>query len=155
MLHWFKKKEHTCQLCFCDKRKQEAASQFSEHICRECWNSERLRLRSNNRSKRNKRYPTGRITTREWLTVLQKCNWSCANCNIKGRNKLTLDHILSINAGGTNTPDNVQPLCVPCHEKKDGYQRRPFWWLRRLMRRWRRYMWKRRGISLQKIRILE
>jgi len=155
MLHWFRKKEHTCQLCFRDKRKTNAAPQFSEHVCWECWNSERLRLRSNNRSKRNKRYPTGRISTRQWLTVLEASKWGCVVCGVRGRHKLTLDHIQPINAGGTNTHDNIQPLCVPCHEKKDGYQRRPLWWVRRILRKWRRFVWRKCGISLQKIRVLE
>lgn len=155
MLHWFRKKEYTCQLCFRDKRKTNAAPQFSEHVCWECWNSERLRLRSNNRSKRNKRYPTGRISTRQWLTVLEASKWGCIVCGVRGRHKLTLDHIQPINSGGTNTHDNIQPLCVPCHEKKDGYQRRPLWWIRRILRKWRRYVWRKCGISLQKIRVLE
>ena len=155
MLHWFRKKEHTCQLCFRDKRKIDKSPHFSEHICWECWNAERLRLRSNNRSKRNKRYPTGRISTRQWLTVLEASKWGCVVCGIRGRHKLTLDHVQPINAGGTNTHDNIQPLCVPCHEKKDGYQRRPLWWVRRIIRKWRRFIWRKCGISLQKIRLLE
>ena len=155
MLHWFRKKEHTCQLCFRDKRKIDKAPHFSEHICWECWNAERLRLRSNNRAKRNKRSPTGRISTRHWLTVLEASKWGCVVCGTRGRHKLTLDHIQPINAGGTNTHDNIQPLCVPCHEKKDGYQRRPLWWVRRILRKWRRFIWRKCGISLQKIRLLE
>lgn len=155
MWHWFRKGEYTCQLCFRDKRKIEKSPHFSEHICGECWNSERLRLRSNNRARRNKRAPSGRISTRHWLTILESNRWGCAVCGVRGRHKLTLDHILPLKDGGTNTANNAQPLCVPCHEKKDGYERRPFWWLRRLFRKWRRYVWKRYNISLVKIKLLE
>lgn len=153
MLHWFRNKEYTCQLCFRDKRKIDKSPHVS--ICGECWNAERLRLRSNNRSKRNRRSPSGRISTRQWLMVLEASEWGCAVCKVKGRHKLTLDHIIPINQGGTNTAGNAQPLCVPCHEKKDGYQRRPLWLLRRVLRKWRRWVWKRFTISLPKISLLE
>ena len=29
-----------------------------------------------------------------------------------------VDHIIELAAGGTNTIDNVQPLCKPCHQAK-------------------------------------
>jgi hypothetical protein len=40
-----------------------------------------------------------------------------------------------LNQGGINDAKNVQPLCVPCHEKKDGYKRKPGWWWKRLIRK--------------------
>lgn len=155
MLFWFRKNEHICQLCFRDKRNLYKSPHFSDQVCWDCWNAERLRLRSNNRSKRNKRSPSGRISTSQWLAVLERAEWGCVVCGVKGRHKLTLDHIIPINQGGTNTADNSQPLCVPCHEKKDGYERRSLWWLRRILRKWRKWVWKRYRISLYKIRLLE
>jgi 5-methylcytosine-specific restriction protein A len=35
------------------------------------------------------------------------------------------DHILNLQAGGTDTDDNVQPLCVACHDIKTDAERRP------------------------------
>lgn len=40
----------------------------------------------------------------------------CQNCGNTG--KLEIDHIINLKAGGTDTPDNLQYLCPPCHNKK-------------------------------------
>lgn len=43
------------------------------------------------------------------------CPW------IAGRGHLNVDHILSRRAGGSNHPDNLQTLCVPCNTRKASY----------------------------------
>jgi 5-methylcytosine-specific restriction protein A len=44
----------------------------------------------------------------------------CVVCLHEGRTvpATIRDHILNLEAGGTDTEDNVQPLCVPCHTLK-------------------------------------
>lgn len=135
MLYLFRNEKHTCRLCFGDLRKLEKAPSYYSLICRLCWRSERNRLRSNNKSKRSRKYSTERISVRSWINILSIHNWSCAHCGVRGRHKLTLDHILPLNKGGNNNEDNIQPLCVPCHEKKDGYVRKPLWWFKRIIRK--------------------
>lgn len=104
-------------------------------VCVVCASAERQRVRSNNRRKRNKRHPTGRIRLCEWIGLLATYDYCCAMCKHRGRKHLTMDHIISLSEGGTNTIDNIQPLCVRCHEAKDGHVRHFFWFFRRYYRR--------------------
>jgi 5-methylcytosine-specific restriction endonuclease McrA len=59
----------------------------------------------------------GKIEKHEWLALCKKYNNTCLCC---GRNdvKLTLDHVVPLVKGGTNTIDNAQPLCQSCNSKK-------------------------------------
>ena len=40
------------------------------------------------------------------------------NCLICGERATEIDHIIELAAGGTNSLDNLQPLCKPCHKQK-------------------------------------
>jgi 5-methylcytosine-specific restriction endonuclease McrA len=40
---------------------------------------------------------------------------SCMYCSDRATE---VDHIIELAAGGSNTIDNVQPLCSPCHKAK-------------------------------------
>lgn len=44
----------------------------------------------------------------------------CVACHARGRVTLAqeLDHIEPLHLGGTNEPDNLQGLCIPCHQIK-------------------------------------
>lgn len=44
----------------------------------------------------------------------------CVMCQAEGRmRKATcVDHVLSLERGGTNDRENLQPLCHPCHSRK-------------------------------------
>lgn len=59
----------------------------------------------------------GNITTQEWKFILDKYAHKCLRCG-KSDVKLTMDHIKPLALGGTNTIDNVQPLCVSCNSWK-------------------------------------
>ena len=58
----------------------------------------------------------GIITDEDWQGVLIKYNHSCAYCG--GKKNLSLDHIKPLSKGGTNTKDNIQPLCKSCNSSK-------------------------------------
>lgn len=58
----------------------------------------------------------GILTETEWRDILWKYNYQCANCGTS--EDLTIDHIIPISRGGTNTSDNVQPLCKSCNSRK-------------------------------------
>lgn len=58
-------------------------------------------------------------TTTQWRNLRTACFrvWGRA-CLYCGDRATEVDHILELAAGGTNTIDNVQPLCNPCHKAK-------------------------------------
>jgi len=61
----------------------------------------------------------GVFTTKEWLEVKKQYNYKCPAC---GRSepeiKLTVDHIQPISKGGSNSIENIQPLCWSCNSRK-------------------------------------
>lgn len=60
-----------------------------------------------------------RTTTPAWrrlrTAALHRDGHRCTNC---GRPAHTADHILPVAEGGTDTLDNLQSLCDPCHKAK-------------------------------------
>lgn len=54
--------------------------------------------------------------------VFCKENIVCAKCGEKSN--LELDHILPIQFGGDNSPENLQLLCHDCHRVKTQYERK-------------------------------
>lgn len=52
----------------------------------------------------------GTFTTAEWLDILKK---SGNRCLVPGctNDDITVDHVVPISKGGSNTADNLQPLC--------------------------------------------
>lgn len=43
----------------------------------------------------------------------------CAHChNYTHHSRIQIDHITALADGGSDTTDNVQPLCLNCHTKK-------------------------------------
>ena len=49
--------------------------------------------------------------------VLARDSYTCRSCRRK--DNLTVDHIVQLSQGGTNSMENMQTLCRYCHEKKD------------------------------------
>lgn len=58
-------------------------------------------------------------TTTEWRNLRAACFrvWG-KTCMYCGDKATEVDHIIELAVGGTNTIDNVQPLCKPCHLMK-------------------------------------
>ena len=53
--------------------------------------------------------------------ILDERGWRCEDCGRAGR--LELHHVVSVEDGGDDSPDNLRALCRPCHFATDG--RRP------------------------------
>lgn len=68
----------------------------------------------------------GQLTPQQVKDVWAEWNGVCWVC---GRNATQLDHFQPINkkSGGTNTPDNIRPICSECNHKRSyiwyGYEK--------------------------------
>lgn len=79
-------------------------------------NSERIREYENNRRARELS-AGGDVSLAEWLDLCEKYGNKCLCCK-RDDVKLSMDHVVPISRGGSNTIDNIQPLCKPCNSKK-------------------------------------
>ena len=59
---------------------------------------------------------TGYITPKEWQSILNEFGNSCAYCG--ATKDITMDHIVPLSAGGTNTVKNIVPACRRCNCSK-------------------------------------
>lgn len=65
------------------------------------------------------------FTPKQRDLILKKHNNKCDICNEKLTNKESnIDHIIPIKSGGSNSPKNLQILCVPCHSKKTNMEKK-------------------------------
>lgn len=74
--------------------------------------------REKNENRRARRLAAGgNITRSEWLSVLKKYGHKCLWC---GRTdaRLTMDHVVPLDKGGSHTINNIQPLCSSCNSRK-------------------------------------
>jgi 5-methylcytosine-specific restriction endonuclease McrA len=80
---------------------------------------EQVKIHSMQRRAR-KRQATGSYTAEEWRNLCACYNFTCLAC---GRSEpeiqLTPDHIVPLARGGTNSIDNIQPLCKRCNQSKN------------------------------------
>jgi len=61
----------------------------------------------------------GAHTYDEWEKLKAQYNWTCPTCGrMEPDITLTHDHIIPIFAGGPDSIQNIQPLCVSCNSKK-------------------------------------
>lgn len=72
-----------------------------------------------NRRRTRIRAVGGSHTLQEWESAKETFNWSCPAClKTEPEIKLTRDHVVPISWGGTDSIDNIQPLCVSCNCRK-------------------------------------
>lgn len=96
-------------------------------------NRDRIRFLSRQWAKRNldkirvrcqlrravKRKSEGSYTLLEWQVLCRKYDFRCLACGKREPDiKLTVDHIIPLNLGGSNYIDNLQPLCLQCNSTK-------------------------------------
>ena len=69
--------------------------------------------------KHRRRGAIGGITRQEWEDIKTGSSFRCLKCGATEPTiKLQMDHIIPLKLGGTNTADNIQPLCGPCNRGK-------------------------------------
>jgi 5-methylcytosine-specific restriction protein A len=62
---------------------------------------------------------TEHFTGREWGALKAAWGYRCLRCwRHESQRKLTVDHIVPMDLGGSNTISNIQPLCGPCNSRK-------------------------------------
>lgn len=67
-------------------------------------------------AKARRRRAEGSFSPEEWQVKLRAFGGGCAICD--STEHIEIDHIVPISRGGTNTIDNVQPLCRHCNASK-------------------------------------
>lgn len=77
-------------------------------------NPERAALTS--RLKKQRRRAAGVLTATEWREIQAKYGHRCLACASDG--PLTIDHVVPVSKGGSNTAENIQPLCGTCNSSK-------------------------------------
>ena len=50
--------------------------------------------------------------------VASQQNWKCKKCNNQLNATFEVDHVIELNAGGSNHVSNLEALCRECHGKK-------------------------------------
>lgn len=59
----------------------------------------------------------GSYTLDEWRAVMDQYGHRCRMCACEG--KMTVDHVIPLSKGGSNTVENLSPLCKPCNSRKN------------------------------------
>ena len=57
------------------------------------------------------------FTVADWREVLEKYNHRCAYCGGSDK-KLTVEHVVALDNGGSHNKDNIVPACGPCNFRK-------------------------------------
>lgn len=78
---------------------------------------------SNRRVKLKKRKVEGSHTVEEWNALLEKHEYRCFYCKElmtleEGKRRITRDHVIPIEKGGTDFIENIVPACKSCNGKK-------------------------------------
>ena len=62
---------------------------------------------------------SGDYTPREWMALVSWYGNRCLRCGATGpETKITPDHVVPLALGGSNSIDNLQPLCWSCNAAK-------------------------------------
>ena len=69
---------------------------------------------------------TGRTSLSDWEAIRSFYHDRCLRCGASGH--LVMDHVIPLSRGGSNGPENIQPLCPRCngfkHAKSSDYRPR-------------------------------
>ena len=82
---------------------------------RECWCSGQVRTAFKRATEYG--YVGSNFTAAEWFFLVALYGGRCLRCT--SLEKLSVDHVISLSRGGSNTIENIQPLCRACNILKD------------------------------------
>lgn len=81
-------------------------------------------LHNNLRRQAMKKGAEGSHTLIEWAAMKKNYGFECPCCHRKEQEiKLTQDHILPLSLGGSDSIDNIQPLCGSCNSRKNNKEK--------------------------------
>jgi len=107
-----------------EKRLAKSRKWYSLHsekrlILSRLWNklNPNKRKEAYHRRRARKNQNGGNFTWKEFIQLCEKFNNRCLSCKKIGI-KLTPDHIVPLAKGGSNSINNIQPLCGPCNSSK-------------------------------------
>lgn len=110
-----KEKMREYQRAYRERHRDEIAQRHRVHVEA---NREKIRMRMSN-VKAQRRMAEGKVTTKEWKAILLFYGNSCGLCRVSASElPMTVDHFIPLSKDGTNTWDNVWPLCMPCNVRK-------------------------------------
>jgi 5-methylcytosine-specific restriction endonuclease McrA len=75
-----------------------------------------LRRSHERRRRARKMAAVGHFTQSEWKSLLGRYGHVCLRCGSPDR--LEADHVVPLALGGSDSIDNIQPLCRPCNARK-------------------------------------
>lgn len=90
----------------------------------------RLHAIRESRRRDRKRHAGGHYTLQEWNALKAEYNYHCLCC---GKQEpeivLTADHVIPVQQHGSSHISNIQPLCLPCNDRKwtKSTDYRPLW----------------------------
>ena len=83
------------------------------------WKSDQARIHGRTRSERlSNARAKGTHTDEEWLEMLNAYGFSCLACGCKPIGRPCKDHIVPIYKGGSDSIQNIQPMCRECNSSK-------------------------------------
>jgi 5-methylcytosine-specific restriction endonuclease McrA len=59
-------------------------------------------------------------TKKQWISLLEEFDYRCLRCGCQPLGGPTKDHIIPISRGGSDSIDNLQPLCFQCNSSGGG-----------------------------------
>jgi 5-methylcytosine-specific restriction endonuclease McrA len=75
---------------------------------------------ANNRRRARKHTSGGSHTEEQWQAMKAFYDYRCLCCGKREPEiRLTRDHVMPLTKGGTDSIDNIQPLCARCNSKKN------------------------------------
>lgn len=104
------------------ERQQTETNRQIRTAQRNAWRKNNIeRAKVNERVTRSKRRAAirqaeGQFTREEWILLLEQYNYRCLACG--SAENLVPDHVIPISKHGSNTIDNIQPLCATCNKSK-------------------------------------
>lgn len=135
--YWKKYREDKLKKVYC-KKCGEKLTHGRQEYCRNCYKEHVSEVRKKRRKERmqDPKYISylrqraiiekhtrkakiksgGSFTEKDWKDLCGKYDNKCLCCGEE--KKLSVDHVIPLSRGGSNTIDNIQPLCVLCNSKK-------------------------------------